>query len=543
MPHLALYRKYRSQTFGDLIGQSHVTKTLQNAIAKGKISHSYLFTGPRGTGKTSTARLLAKALNCEKGPAAEPCNECQACREITAGNCLDVVEMDAASESGVDDIRESIVEAVEYRPAYCRFRVFIIDEVHDLSRQAFDALLKTVEEPPDHVVFILATTEFSKVPPTVRSRCQRYEFHRGSIQDLVSRMKHVVEAEGAQAEPAALTAIARMSDGGFRDSLTLLEQAILTTDGVITLQNVYDQLGLVSDEIIDRLLSQLAGQDIPGLMSSLEEVYRLGRDPRSVVESVLYRLAELTRAAYGIETNGLDDAAQEAGLKATAGALGMDKILTFRAAMAEAHHIIRDVSIPRVWLEAELVRVAQGPRQVAPKQVEPARPQPQAQSQPQHKAEPPKPTVPTATAPQAPVVEKTPEPPVVAVEESDDPHLTEARMAYVAVVNDLAQRSPVARERLSNSRVDRIEHGTAYIQVRSQMVLDQIVGRPIEKGIREAWSTRGLKDLTLAFFAGARPAQVQTVVVEETAVELPAEGERLVEMAREVFGTGGQTSS
>lgn len=537
MAHLALYRKYRSQTFGDLIGQGHVTRTLQNAIAKGKISHSYLFTGPRGTGKTSTARLLAKALNCEKGPAPEPCNECQACVEITAGNCLDVVEMDAASESGVDDIRDSIVEAVEYRPAYCRFRIFIIDEVHDLSRQAFDALLKTVEEPPDHVVFILATTEFSKVPPTVRSRCQRYEFHRGSIQDLVARLKFVAESEGAEIEPSALTAIARMSDGGFRDGLTLLEQAVLTTDGVITLQNVYDQLGLVSDELVDRILSQIAGQDIPGLMTTLEDVYRLGRDPRSVVESLLYRLAELTRAAYGVETNGLDDAAQEAGLRATASALGMDKILAYRSAMAETHHLIRDVSIPRVWLEAELVRIARGPAP-SPATREPATKAPPATEQ--------RVSEPAVTAPKVKpdpqVTARAAPPETVVMEESDDPKLTEARMTYVAIVNDLSERSPVARERLSNSRVDRIEHGTAYIQVRSQMVLDQIVGRPIEKGIREAWATKGMKDLTISFYAGQRTVQPQAAV-EATAVELPAEGERLVEIAREVFGTGGQSSS
>ncbi|MBL8064894.1 MAG: DNA polymerase III subunit gamma/tau, partial [Chthonomonadaceae bacterium] len=237
MSHLALYRRYRSQTFGDLMGQGHVTKTLQNALSQGRIAHSYLFTGPRGTGKTSTARLLAKALNCENGPLPEPCNECQACREITAGNCMDVVEMDAASESGIDDVRESIVEAVDYQPTYCRYRVFIIDEVHDLSAKAFDALLKTIEEPPAHVVFVLATTEYSKVPPTIRSRCQRYEFHRGTIQDLVSRLTYVVEQEKADVDPVALTAIARMSDGGYRDALSLLELVLLTADGRVTIEN------------------------------------------------------------------------------------------------------------------------------------------------------------------------------------------------------------------------------------------------------------------------------------------------------------------
>ena len=173
MAYLSLYRKYRSQTFSDLIGQDHVVRTLQNAVASGKIAHSYLFTGPRGTGKTSSARLLAKCLNCEKGPTPEPCNQCEQCISITQGNCVDVYELDAASESGVENVRDAIVDAVQYAPNYCRYKIFIIDEVHDLSSKAFDALLKTVEEPPPYVIFILATTEYNKVPPTIRSRCQK----------------------------------------------------------------------------------------------------------------------------------------------------------------------------------------------------------------------------------------------------------------------------------------------------------------------------------------------------------------------------------
>ena len=180
MSHLALYRKYRSQNFQDLVGQDHVIRTLKNAIDQGKVSQTYLFTGPRGTGKTSTARLLAKALNCTGGPSSVIPEDCPICEDITRGNCMDVIEIDAASESGVDDVREHIVQAAEYKPTYCRYKIFIIDEVHDLSSKAFDALLKTIEEPPDHIVFILATTEFHKVPATIKSRCQKFEFHRGS---------------------------------------------------------------------------------------------------------------------------------------------------------------------------------------------------------------------------------------------------------------------------------------------------------------------------------------------------------------------------
>lgn len=536
MPHQALYRKYRSQTFGDLIGQEHVTRTLQSAITRGKISHSFLFTGPRGTGKTSAARLLAKALNCEKGPSAEPCNECSACTSITAGNCLDVVEMDAASESGVEAVRESIVEAVDYQPAFCKYRVFIIDEVHDLSRQAFDALLKTIEEPPDHVVFILATTEFAKVPPTIRSRCQRYEFHRGTIQDLVGRLQHIVDHEGMTAEPAALTAIARMSDGGFRDALTLLEQAILTTEGPITLSLVYDQLGLVSDEITDQILNQMHLQDTPGLIASLEAVYRLGRDPRSLLESVLFRLAELTRAAYGVASDGLADSTQEAALKAAATSLGVERILAFRGAVAEAHRNIRDVTIPRIWLEAELVRISrmgsEQPIQVPAREVaKPATtPQTQVKETPRTVVERPQP------------VTKKP----VEIEATDDPALLTARQVWSTVTNDLSTKSAVARERLLKTRVDRIDGQFAMIEFTSNMVMDLVVGSKLEKALRESWSKVAPEGVELRFFIGAKTeeqkaAQASRAAVEATAVELPAEGERLVEIVHEVFGTGGRS--
>lgn len=358
MAYLALYRKYRSQSFDDLIGQEHVVRTLQNGIRQGRIAHAYLFTGPRGTGKTSTARLLAKALCCDKGPTPEPCNECEICRAIMLGDCMDVVEMDAASESGVDDIRESIVNVAAYSPAMARYKVFIIDEVHDLSAKAFDALLKTIEEPPAHLIFVLATTEYSKVPATIRSRCQKFEFHRGATHDLVGRLEFVIRAEGMEADPDAVLAIARMADGGYRDALTLLEQVSMTGEGKITIDRVRDQLGLIPDDVVDALLLAIKSGDVAGILKVVDDVARRGRDPRSLVEGCLHRLAELTRAALGV------DAAQgaqtmDATLHSIAAQIGSDNLLALRGELAVAHAEIRDISLPRIWLESELIRISQ----------------------------------------------------------------------------------------------------------------------------------------------------------------------------------------
>jgi DNA polymerase III subunit gamma/tau len=357
MAQLALYRKYRSQSFEDLIGQEHVVRTLQSALNTNRVAQSFLFTGPRGTGKTSTARLLAKALNCEKGASGTPCNECESCKMITSGSHPDVIEMDAASESGVDDVREKIIEVVSYAPMMAKTKVFIVDEVHDLSAKAFDALLKTIEEPPSHLVFILATTEFSKVPATIRSRCQKFEFHRATMKNLVDRLTYVCQQETVESEPAAITAIARMADGGFRDALTLLEQAILVSDGNITVNVIYDQLGLVPEESIDQLLFAIQSQQIAEVIEVLESVIRSGRDPRALLESMLYRLADLSRVAFSVKNDEMD-AVRESSLHEVATRLGRPFIISIRSQLAEAHKVIRDITLPRLWLESELIRMA-----------------------------------------------------------------------------------------------------------------------------------------------------------------------------------------
>ncbi len=261
MSYIALYRKYRSQNFDELMGQESVTTTLQNAIRTGRIAHAYLFHGARGCGKTSTARLLSRALNCvaQDGPSAEPCGVCRLCVSIRENTCMDVVEIDAASETGVDNVREKIIENVQYAASEARYKVYIIDEVHDLSAKAFDALLKTLEEPPPHVVFILATTEYHKVPITIRSRCQGYQFKRGSLHDLSASIERVILAEGFTAEPEAVQAVARSAEGSWRDALSILEQVLAYSDGHITAAIVHRALGTVGTEMLAQVTETLAG--------------------------------------------------------------------------------------------------------------------------------------------------------------------------------------------------------------------------------------------------------------------------------------------
>ena len=304
----ALYRKYRPQTFDDVVGQGAVTQTLKTQLNTGKMSHAYLFTGSRGTGKTSCAKILAKAVNCENPQDGNPCNCCSACRSIDSGACMDVLEIDAASNNGVDNVRSLRDDAI-YTPSEVKMRVYIIDEVHMLSISAFNALLKIIEEPPEHLLFILATTELHKVPATILSRCQRFSFRRISQEDIAARLQYVAYQENIDLDDAAARVLARMADGGMRDGLSLLDQCATATVGELTAERVYACLGIAGEQKCGELMEYIAKHDTKNALELFNRLYADGKD----LSALLDELACLTRDLLILKT------APEAGITMLSG--------------------------------------------------------------------------------------------------------------------------------------------------------------------------------------------------------------------------------
>lgn len=315
-PYRVLARKYRPQTFAELIGQDSMVQTLANAIARNRIAHAFLLTGVRGVGKTSTARLVAKALNCvgpdgQGGPTITPCGTCEQCRAIAEGRHIDVIEMDAASHTGVDDVRE-IIDAVRYASVSARYKIYIIDEVHMLSKSAFNALLKTLEEPPEHVKFLFATTEVDKVPLTVLSRTQRFDLRRIAAEKLAAHFSEVAKAEGVDVEEDALKMIARAAEGSARDGLSILDQAIAHGGGTVTAEQVRDMLGLADRGRIRRLLEHVLSGDAGATLSDLDDAHDLGIDPGALVRGLMEELHLATRTKAGAAAGSLPAEQREA---------------------------------------------------------------------------------------------------------------------------------------------------------------------------------------------------------------------------------------
>lgn len=357
MSYRALYRVWRPQTFSDIVGQQHITRTLQNALQQNRFSHAYLFSGPRGTGKTSAAKVLAKAVNCEHGPAPEPCNECTVCIQITDGSLLDVVEIDAASNRGVDEIRD-LRDKVKYAPTEARTKVYIIDEVHMLTPEAFNALLKTLEEPPRHVLFILATTEPYKLPLTIISRCQRFDFRRVDAAEIVTRLGYICEQENIQIDEQALFLIARIAEGGLRDALSLLDQAYAFGDDRITEADIRAIVGTVSDSFFYELLSVIAKKDATNVLDTVSELMRQGYDPEKFTDDLLHYVRDILLV---LTAPNLDETKQRLAvddkLKKTVNWFTEDAIFAMMEEINRVRGQMKLTNQPRILLELLLVKL------------------------------------------------------------------------------------------------------------------------------------------------------------------------------------------
>lgn len=406
MPYVSLYRKYRSQTFEDVMGQDHVIKTLQNAIRLGKVAHAYLFCGTRGTGKTTTARLLAKAMNCQSGPTPTPCNTCPSCKSVTEGSAMDIVELDAASHRSIRDIEE-IRENVKFPPMELRYKVFIIDEAHQLSSDAKDAFLKTLEEPPAHAIFILATTEPQSIPVTIRSRCQQFDFRRGSLKDLKDRLRYVAENEGAGADDAALNLMAINADGSWRDGLSLLEQVLAYTDGAITVEDVNTVLGTVTQDFLFRITDILAEGDQAGAFEAAAEAVNSGKEMQQLLRSMAGHMRNLLFARVtknaDVLTTSTESAAQ---MQKQAAKFSKTALLQGVSIFTEAEKETRYSQAHRLLLELALLKMIEAAAE--PARAASAQPLPVEKPMPERAHRQPEPVRPARETPQkaAPVIEK-----------------------------------------------------------------------------------------------------------------------------------------
>lgn len=459
----ALYRRYRSQTFNELIGQEHIVRTLRNAIIDGRIGHAYLFTGPRGVGKTTVARLLAKAVNCTADAALRPCGECAMCQAIAEGSAVDVIEMDAASHTSVDDARE-IIERVQFRPAMGRYKVYIIDEVHMLSTAAFNALLKTLEEPPAHAIFVLATTEIHKVPATILSRCQRYTFNRHNVSDTVTHLRQIAANESYQIDAGVAEAIARAATGSMRDALSLFDQLMSYGHGHISMEMVQGLLGVTSAQEVIILTEALLQRDVAQALQVVARVTSMGADIRQFSRDIVQHIRLVMLVKADPQGTTIEAAESEAdAIRSQAERASMASLVFWLRRLSELDYELRTSPYGQLPLELAVVEAIAGPVAAssdvaprapsatapgpAPRTAAPA-PMPQPQRQPAPPAPMPQPALSRAEQP-APAPRPEQPAPIAAEPVTNVPlgerlplaDIDDLRARWPAIVRDLRSRN------------------------------------------------------------------------------------------------------